>query len=64
MIEMSKAHRFSSSLSGKVTPYLAELLVYVGQDHCYKPGAQLVEKLLRVPSNATQIYRLVDHYGQ
>ncbi|WKN43299.1 hypothetical protein [Tunicatimonas pelagia] len=64
MIAVSKAHRFSQYLSGKVTPYLTELLVYVGQDHCYASGARLIEKLLHVPSNATQIYRLVHHYGQ
>lgn len=46
-----------------MSPYFRELLVYVGQDSCYESGSDLVEKLLRIETNAMQIQRLSNFYG-
>lgn len=46
-----------------MSPYMQELSVYAGHLDVYNRGAEIIEKLLRVPANAAQIFRLSNSYG-
>lgn len=46
------------------SPYLQELMIYAGHLDVYERGSEIIEKLLRVSSSSTTIYRLSDDYGQ
>ena len=65
VIHISKSHRFHSGSSGSsVSPYFQELLVYLGQHTCYQQASEVVEKLIGVSTNAMQIQRLTNQYGE
>jgi len=53
-----------ASISGqKLSPYLKEKLVYIGQLDCYERGSEIAEQLMNVSTNDTAIYRLTDLVG-
>ena len=43
---------------------MQELMVYAGHLDVYSRGAEIVEKFLRVETNASQIYRVTNHHGR
>lgn len=48
----------------KISSYLREKLVFIGQLDCYERGSELAEILMNVQTNDTAIYRLTDSVGQ
>lgn len=55
---------FVKGITGqKLSPYLKEKLVYIGQLDCYERGSEIAEKLMNVSTNDTAIYRLTDFIG-
>ncbi|MEM6964434.1 MAG: hypothetical protein AAF573_06690 [Bacteroidota bacterium] len=46
-----------------ISPYLQELLCYVGQSDVFEQGSKDLEKLLRIPMNKKQVERVSKHYG-
>lgn len=64
-ISVSKESEYLSSFgSSKISPYLKEKLVYIGQLDCYERGAEIAEYLMNVKTNDTAIYRLTDKVGK
>jgi len=46
-----------------ISPYMQELLCYVGQADVFEQGSKEIEKFLRVPMNKKQVERVSKHYG-
>ena len=62
---MSKLHQFATDLATRrLSPYYRELLTYVGQLECYDLAAELVNKLLRRPTNVSQVFRQTTKIGE
>src|SRR5690348_7552077 len=62
---MANRHRFvEGSNAFRSSPYLQELMVYAGHLDVYQRGAEIIEKFLRIPSNASQIYRVTNHHAE
>ncbi len=53
----------SSTLGPKISPFLLEKLVYIGQLDTYEQGADIASRLLGIQTNDTAIYRLTDGLG-
>jgi len=47
-----------------ISPYLQELMSYVGQDDVFERGSEDIEKFLRISMNKKQIERVSKYYGQ
>jgi len=63
-LEVGNKNRLLASISGqKLSPYLKEKLVYIGQLDCYERGSEIAEQLMNVSTNDTAIYRLTDQIG-
>lgn len=63
-MEISNKNRFLKGFSGpKLSPYLKEKLVYIGQLDCYERGSEIATQLMNVSTNDTAIYRLTDQVG-
>lgn len=63
-IEISNAHPFSEKVNGfKISPYMQDKMVFIGQNDCYGDGHQILSNLLGVSVNAMQLYRVTDKYG-
>jgi len=63
-ITLSKNNPLVTQQGGqKISPYLKEKLVYIGQLECYEKGSEVAEKLMNVQTNDTAIYRLTDKIG-
>jgi len=64
-IEIANSEPFSFHPAGfRISPYLQEKLVYLGQEGTYQEASKMAKYLLRLEISPVQIYRLVDHYGQ
>ena len=64
-MSISNAHPFSQPAQGfKVSPYMQERVVLVGQMEVYSQASQSLESLLRVPVSTSQVYRIADTYGK
>jgi len=65
LLEISKSNSFlPKEGESKVTPYLQDLLVFIGQMESYELGSETAEKLLGLAINDTLIFRLTDRIGQ
>lgn len=63
-MEVSKDNALLASITGqKLSPYLKEKLVYIGQLDCYERGSEIANQLMNVCTNDTAIYRLTDQVG-
>ncbi len=63
-IEISNSHPFSEKVNGfKISPYMQDKMVFVGQNDCYQDGHQVLSNLLGVSVGAMQLYRVTDRYG-
>lgn len=47
-----------------ISPYLQELLCYVGQDDIYEAGSESIEKLLRIQMNKKQVERVSKYHSE
>lgn len=64
-IEIANSEPFSVHPAGfRISPYLQEKLLYLGQEGTYKEASETAKCLLGLEISPVQIYRLVDHYGQ
>lgn len=64
-IEIANNESFSNHPNGfGISPYLQEKLIFLGQTEVYQQASEVVEKLLGLSVNVSQIYRLTTHYGQ
>ena len=64
-MSISNAHPFSQPVQGfKVSPYMQERVVLVGQMAVYSQASHSLETLLRVSTSAAQVYRITDTYGK
>lgn len=64
-IEIANAHPFSDLVNGfKISPYMQEKMVQVGQSDCYGIGSEMLSGLLLVPVNQMQLYRVTNTYGK
>ena len=63
-IEIANSNHFlSSTLGPKISPFLLEKLVYIGQLDTYEQGADIASRLLGIQTNDTAIFRLTDGLG-
>ena len=61
---MAKGNRLLRQQSGsRLSPYLQEKLVYIGQLDSYERGSEIAFVLMNVQTNDTAIYRLTDEVG-
>ena len=49
--------------SQKISPFLKEKLVFLGQLDCYERASEIAEFVMNVKTNDTAIYRLTDEIG-
>lgn len=62
---MGTGNRLLSQRSGcRLSPYLQEKLVYIGQMDSYERGSEIAFELMNVSTNDTAIYRLTDKIGE
>lgn len=54
----------ANTICKRMSPYLSERLVYIGQLDSYESGAEIASMLLGIQTNDTAIYRLTDRAGQ
>lgn len=62
-VEVPKRHILASQHPFSLSPYLQELMVYVGESLVFEESAHLLEKLLHTSVNAKQVERVCHHYG-
>ena len=63
-IEISNSHPFSDKVNGfKISPYMQDKMVFIGQNDCYGDGHEVLANLLGVSVGAMQLYRVTDCYG-
>ena len=61
---ISKKSKYITAVkANKITPYLQEKLIFIGQEMCYEDAAHIAEELLLIETNDTAIYRLTDKMG-
>jgi len=64
-IEIANIHPFSTSVNGfKISPYMQEKMVLIGQNDCYGIGSEQLSSLLLVEVNSMQLYRVTNRYGK
>ena len=64
-IEISSKHEFVQGKGGqKLSSLLKEKLVFIGQLDSYERGSVIAEKLMRIQTNDTCIYRITDEVGE
>jgi len=64
-IEVSNTNDQIKGVTGqKISPYLQEKLLYIGQMECYERGSEIARMLLNVNTNDTAIYRITDKIGE
>ena len=64
-MSIGNSHPFSQPVQGfKVSPYMQERVVLVGQMEAYSHASRCLESLLRVSPSAAQVYRITDTYGK
>lgn len=64
-VSVSKTSQYIEQTGGqKISPFLQEKLIYIGQGMCYENGAEAVRLLLGIQTNDTAIYRLTDQMGK
>mgnify|MGYP001800927992 CR=1 FL=1 len=62
---VAKDNAWIEGMSGsKISPYLSEQLVYIGQLDSYERGSEIAAQLMGVQTNDTAIYRLTDEVGE
>jgi hypothetical protein len=62
---MNRQHPYLSNTSfSKISPYLQENMLLMGQHTDYQNGVVLLERLLGILISKTQHFRLVNHYGE
>ena len=63
-ISIDKSHKYyEDCMESKLSPYLQELSLYLGQQECYETVSKTLEHLLHVKVNGMQIQRQVMKYG-
>lgn len=63
-IEILKKHPFSKELgTNRLSPFFREQIIYVGQNECYESASLLLNRLLRVTTNDTQVFRQTRDMG-
>lgn len=63
-VSISKEHLFSKVLqSQRLSPYYRELMIYLGQLDCYESASEIINKLLRIQTNDTQVFRQTTDMG-
>jgi len=63
-IDIHKSHEWSASCQGfSITPYMQNLLLFIGQSDNYHAGEEQIERYLRVGVDDSQINRLCQKYG-
>jgi len=61
---MDKSHKYLQRHQwAKISPYLQEKMIYVGQLTNYQEGVCLIEKFYGLTLSQTQHFRLTNHYG-
>jgi hypothetical protein len=64
-IHIANNESFSVHPAGfRISPYLQEKLLYLGQEVTYQEASQTAKYLLGLEISPVQIYRLTHHYGQ
>lgn len=62
---VGEQHLLNQSSAGfKISPYLQDLALQVGQEFPFQQASHWLSKLAKVDLNAKQIERLTHHYGQ
>lgn len=62
---MDKNHKFLAGKSyGKISPFLQEMMVYVGQLTNYAEGVFMIKKFYGIEISQTQHFRITNHYGE
>ena len=60
-IEINNTHPFSEKVNGfKISPYMQDEMIYIGQNDCYGDGHEVLSNLLGVSVNVMQLYRVTD----
>lgn len=62
-IEISNSHPFDKVNGFKISPYMQDKMVFIGQNDCYGDGHEVLANLLGVSVGAMQLYRVTDCYG-
>ncbi len=64
-IEIANIHPFSKLVNGfKISPYMQEKMVLIGQNDCYDIGSEQLSSLLLVSINPMQLFRVTNRYGK
>ncbi len=64
-IEIANIHPFSKLVNGfKISPYMQEKMVLIGQNDCYGIGSEQLSSLLLVSINSMQLFRVTNRYGK
>lgn len=64
-VSVSKSTNYCEQIgSNKVSPYMKEKLIYIGQMTCYEEAADVANRLMGITTNDTMIYRLTDQMGE
>jgi hypothetical protein len=62
---MDKHHKYLQGKSfGKISPYLQEKMVYLGQLTNYEEGVSIIKRFYGMEISQTQHFRLTNHYGK